>query len=158
MMNPKAWETINGFTANVKAASERLGKLTAYFPENQPQLAEAAARIEALCEATTKSLLTEALPGAAAETQFVPAGEPLVTKRKKAPSLTVIEATGKRIQELTVDGGDDPDTNGFGVSLFFDDDTRIFLDLRGVLSCGAIYERGDGETVKEYPQRLLVHE
>jgi hypothetical protein len=155
MMNPKAWETINGFTANAKAATERLGKLGVYFPENKQQLADAAARIEAECDATMQSLLTEALTGVDAKIAGMRAE--IVPKRNRSPSITVMEAAGKRIQELTVDGGDDPDLNSFGVNLFFDDDTRIFLDLRAVLSCGVIYERGDGETVKEYPHRLLAH-
>jgi len=63
MMNPKTWETITGFTANVKAAIERLTKLAAYFPENTQQLTEAAARIEAECDGIMKSLLAEALAG-----------------------------------------------------------------------------------------------
>lgn len=75
--------------------------------------------------------------------------------------MTIMEATGKRIRELTVDGGDDPDSNSFGVSIFFDDDTQVFLDLSARLSCRASYERtveGTSKIVKQYPQRLLVPE
>jgi hypothetical protein len=60
MNNPKAWDTITGFTANVKAAIERLNKLADYLRENKQQLTEAAAQIEAVCNATMKSILTEA--------------------------------------------------------------------------------------------------
>jgi hypothetical protein len=158
MMNPKAWETINGFTANAKAATERLGKLIAYFPENTQQLTEAATRIEALCDATMKSLLTEALTGVGTPA-VAPVRETPFPVRKKAPAVTIAEAAGKRIRELTVDGGDDPDLNSFGVSLFFDDDTWISLDLRAVLSCGVEYLHVEAERpIKEYPHRLLVHE
>ncbi len=83
------------------------------------------------------------------------------TTRPKFASITIKEAVGKRIRELTVDGGSDPDSNDFGVSLFFDDDTQIFLNLATRLSCGVRYERevdGEPEIVREYPQRLLVNE
>ena len=83
------------------------------------------------------------------------------TARPKFDSITIKEAVGKRIRELTVDGGSDPDSNDFGVSLFFDDDTQIFLNLAARLSCGVRYERevgGEPEIVREYPQRLLVKE
>lgn len=83
------------------------------------------------------------------------------TTRPKFASITIKEAVGKRIRELTVDGGSDPDSNDFGVSLFFDDDTQIFLNLAARLSCGVRYERevdGEPEIVREYPQRLLVSE
>jgi hypothetical protein len=83
------------------------------------------------------------------------------TARPKFASIKVNEAVGKRIRELIVEGGSDPDSNDFGVSLFFDDDTQIFLNLAARLSCGVRYERevdGEPEIVKEYPQRLLVSE
>ncbi len=63
MTNPKAWEAITGFTANIKAGVERLNKLADYFPESKDQLAAVAARIEAECNSTMKSLLAEALAG-----------------------------------------------------------------------------------------------
>jgi hypothetical protein len=81
--------------------------------------------------------------------------------KPKYPAMTITEAVGKRVRELMVDGGDDPDSNSFGVSIFFDDDTQIFLNLAARLSCGVTYQRtvdGEGQIVKEYPQRLLVNE
>src|ERR1700679_964815 len=67
MMNPKTWDTLTGFTANVKATIERLNKLAAHFPENTQQLTEAAVRIEAECDGIMKSLLAEAFAGAEAK-------------------------------------------------------------------------------------------
>lgn len=61
--NPKAWETITGFTANIKAGVERLNKLANYFPESKDHLAGVAARIEAECNQTMEFLLAEALTG-----------------------------------------------------------------------------------------------
>jgi cytochrome c556 len=61
--NPKAWEAVTGFTANIKAAVERLNKLAGYFPESKDHLIAVAARIEAECDATMKFLLAEALAG-----------------------------------------------------------------------------------------------
>jgi hypothetical protein len=61
--NPKAWEAVTGFTANIKAAVERLNELAGYFPESKDHLIAVAARIEAECDATMKFLLAEALAG-----------------------------------------------------------------------------------------------
>ena len=61
--NPKAWETITGLTANIKAGVERLNKLAIYFPESKDHLAGMAARIEAECNQTMEFLLAEALTG-----------------------------------------------------------------------------------------------
>jgi cytochrome c556 len=61
--NPKAWEAVTGFTANIKAAVERLNKLAGYFPESKDHLIAVVARIEAECDATMKFLLAEALAG-----------------------------------------------------------------------------------------------
>ena len=61
--NPKAWEAVTGFTANIKAAVERLNKLAGYFPESKDHLIAVAARIEAECDATMKFLLAGALAG-----------------------------------------------------------------------------------------------
>ncbi len=61
--NPKAWEAGTGFTANIKAAVERLNKLAVYFPESKDHLIAVAARIEAECDETMKFLLAEALGG-----------------------------------------------------------------------------------------------
>ena len=60
--NPKAWEAVTGFTANIKAAVERLNKL-AGFPESKDHLIAVAAQIEAECDATMKFLLAGALAG-----------------------------------------------------------------------------------------------
>jgi len=49
MTNPKAWEVLTGFTANIKAAVERLNKQVGYFPESKDHLIAVAARIEAGC-------------------------------------------------------------------------------------------------------------
>jgi hypothetical protein len=61
--NPKAWEAVTGFTANIKAVVERLNKLAGYFPESKEHLIAVAARTEAECDATMKFLLAEALGG-----------------------------------------------------------------------------------------------
>jgi hypothetical protein len=45
--NPKAWEAVTGFAANIKAAVEHLNKLAGYFPETKDHLIAVAARIEA---------------------------------------------------------------------------------------------------------------
>jgi hypothetical protein len=47
--NPKAWEAFTGFTANIKAAVERLNKLAGYFPGSKDHLIVVAARIGAGC-------------------------------------------------------------------------------------------------------------
>lgn len=123
MMNPKAWETINGFAANAKAATERLGKLGVYFPESRQQLAAAAARIEAECDATIKSLLTEALTGAGSES-----AEPKAKAATKPARLTIEEATGKRIKRLYLDELSSESRESY-LAVEFDDDTEIVIDI-----------------------------
>jgi len=123
MMNPKAWETINGFAANAKAATERLGELDVYFPENKQQLVEAAARIEAECDATMKSLLTEALTGAGSKS-----AEPKAKAAAKPARLTIEEAKGKRIRRLYLEELSSESRESY-LAVEFDDDTEIVIDI-----------------------------
>jgi hypothetical protein len=123
MLDPKAWETINGFTANAKAATERLGKLGVYFPQNKQQLADAAARIEAECDATMKSLLTEALTGAGSES-----AEPKARAAAKPARLTIDEATGKRISRLYLEELSSESRESY-LAVEFDDGTEIVIDI-----------------------------
>jgi hypothetical protein len=123
MMNPKAWETINGFTANVKAATERLNKLAVHFPENTQQLNETAARIESECNATMRSLLTEALTGAAAKI-----AEPQVKAVAQPAKLVIQEAAGRRISRLYL-GEMYPKSRQIYLGIDFDDDTQIAIDI-----------------------------
>jgi hypothetical protein len=123
MMNPKAWETINGFTANAKAATERLGKLGVYFPQNKQQLADAAARIEAECDSTMKSLLTEALTGAGSES-----AEPEAKSAAKTARLMIEEASGKRIHQLYLEELSSESRESY-LAVEFDDGTEIVIDI-----------------------------
>ena len=123
MMNPKAWETISGFTANAKAATERLGNLGVYFPHNKQQLAGAAARIEAECNATMKSLLTEALTGAGSKS-----AEPEAKAAAKPARLMIEEATGKRISRLYLEELSSEFRESY-LAVEFDDDTEVVIDI-----------------------------
>jgi hypothetical protein len=123
VMNPKAWETISGFTANARAATERLGKLGVYFPQNKQQLADAAARIEAECDATMKSLLTEALTGAGSESV-----EPQAKAAAKPARLMIEEASGKRIRRLYLEELSSESRESY-LAVEFDDDTEIVVDI-----------------------------
>ncbi|MGA9672551.1 MAG: hypothetical protein WBQ94_25270 [Terracidiphilus sp.] len=123
MMNPKAWETISGFTANAKAATERLGKLGVYFPENKQQLAATAARIEAECGATMKSLLTEALTGVGSKI-----AEPDAKAAAKPARLMIDEAKGKRIRRLYLEELSSESRESY-LAVEFDDDTEVVIDM-----------------------------
>ncbi len=155
MMNPKAWETINGFTANVKAATERLNKLVIHFPENKPQLTEAAARIEAECNATIKSLLTEALTGVDAKVDR--AEDKAVSMPAK---LIIEEAEGKRIRRLRI-GEMYAKSRQIYLGIEFDDDTEIAIDIDVVSRLSfaidhlARDESGEMEPVRERIQGSL---
>jgi hypothetical protein len=123
VMNPKAWEMINGFAANAKAATERLGKLGVCFPQNKRQLAEAAARIETECDATIKSLLTEALTGVGSKI-----AETAAKAAAKPARLTIEEATGKRISRLYLEELSSESRESY-LAVEFDDDTEIVIDI-----------------------------
>jgi len=154
-MNPKAWETINGFTANVKAATERLNKLGVHFPENKQQLTEAAARIEAVCDATMKSLLTEALTRVDAKVDR--ADDKAVSTPAK---LFIEEAAGKRIRRLRL-GEMYAKSRQVYLGIEFDDDTEIAIDIDVVSRLSfaidhlARDESGEMEPVREQIQGSL---
>ena len=154
-MNPKAWETINGFTANVKAATERLNKLGVHFPENKQQLTEAAARIEAVCDATMKSLLTEALTRVDAKVDR--ADDKAVSTPAK---LFIEEAAGKRIRRLRL-GEMYAKSRQVYLGIEFDDDTEIAIDIDVVSRLSfaidhlARDESGEMEPVRERIQGSL---
>ena len=149
IMNPKAWETINGLTANVKAATKRLDELGVHFPENRQQLTEAAARIEAECNATMKSVLTEALTGIDAKVDR--AEDKAVSMPAK---LIIEEAEGKRIRRLRM-GEMYPHSRQIYLGIEFDDDTEIAIDIDVVsrlsfaIDHQARDERGEMEPVRE---------
>jgi hypothetical protein len=159
MMNPKAWETINSLTANVKAATKWLDELGVHFPENKPQLTEAAARIEAECNATIKSLLTEALTGVDAKVDR--AEDKAVSMPAK---LIIEEAAGKRIRRLCM-GEMYAKSRQIYLGIEFDDDTEIAIDIDVVSRLSfaidhlARDESGEMEPVRERiqgPLRSLV--
>jgi hypothetical protein len=82
--------------------------------------------------------------------------------KRKVPAVVIEEAEGKRIRALIVEGGDDEFTGSLsGVSIKFDDDTYLDLNLWPQLSFSAVYARDVGlqeEILKEYPKQLLVLE
>jgi hypothetical protein len=123
VMNPKAWETINGFAANAKAATERLGELGVYFPESKQHLTEAAARIETECDATIKFLLTEALTGVESKI-----AETAAKAAAKPARLTIEEATGKRISRLYLEELSSESRESY-LAVEFDDETEIVVDI-----------------------------
>jgi hypothetical protein len=183
MNNPKTWETITGFTANVRAAIGRLNKLTVHFPENKRQVTEAAARIEAECDGIMRSLLAEASasveaklggsgggpPGGADRTrtplpspQFVGQGTSAAIRGSATqPERTVIvigEATGKRIRRLSLE---EPyaKSKEIYLTIEFDDEKEILIDVGSRLLFGIKHlardSNGELEPVKEYPQRSI---
>jgi hypothetical protein len=183
MMNPKTWETITGFTANVKAAIERLNKLAAHFPENTRQLSEAAARIETECDGVMKSLLAEAFARVEAKLGGPEGGAPSSADRTRTPfpspqlveqgisaatcgsaaqperAVVVIgEATGKRIRQLSLE---EPyaKSKEIYLTIEFDDEKEILIDVGSRLLFGikhlARNLNGELEPVKEYPQRSI---
>jgi hypothetical protein len=183
MMNPKTWETITGFTANVRAAIERLNKLAAHFPENTQQLTEAAVRIEAECDGIMKSLLAEAFarveanlgsPGGGAPSgadrkrthfpspQLVEEGISAATRSSAArPERAVVvigEATGKRIRQLSLE---EPyaESKEIYLTIEFDDEKEILIDVGSRLLFGIKHlardSNGELEPVKEYSQRSI---
>jgi hypothetical protein len=183
MMNSKTWETITGFTTNVKAAMEELNKLAAHFPENTQQLTEAAARIETECDGILKSLLAEAFAGVEANLGRSGGGPPSGTDRKRTPfpspqlveqgisaatrgsaaqperAVVVIgEATGKRIRQLSLE---EPyaKSKEIYLTIEFDDEKEILIDVGSRLLFGIKHlardSNGEFEPVKEYPQRSI---
>ena len=183
MMNPKAWETITGFTANVKAAVDELNQLADHFPENTELLTGAAARIEAEGDGVMKSLLAEAFlsvnaksggpgagaPGGADRTrppfpspQLVEQGNSAATRGNPAqPERAVVvieEAAGKRIRQLSLE---EPyaKSEEIYLTIEFDDEKRILIDIGSRLLFGIKHlardSDGELEPVKEYPQRSI---
>jgi hypothetical protein len=183
MTNPKTWETITGFTANVKAAIERMNKLAAHFPENTQQLTEAAARIETECDGIMKSLLAEAFARVEAKLGGSGGGPPNGADRTRTPfpspqlveqgisaairgsaaqperAVVVIgEATGKRIRQLSLE---EPyaESKEIYLTIEFDDEKEILIDVGSRLLFGIKHlardSNGDLEPVKEYPQRSI---
>jgi hypothetical protein len=183
MINPKTWETITGFTANGRAAIERLNKLAAHFPENTQQLTEAAARIEAECNGIMKSLLAEAFAGVEAKSGGFGGGPPSGTDRTRTPLpspqlvgqgstaatrgsatqperavIVIGEATGKRIRRLSLE---EPyaKSKEIYLTIEFDDDKEILIDVRSRLLFGIKHlardSNGELEPVKESPQRSI---
>jgi len=154
-MDPKAWETIIGFTANVKAATQRLSNLSEHFPESKQHLTEAAVQIEEVGRATIKSLLTEALTGLEARTGGAE------DKTMSAPATLILEeATGKRIRRLRM-GEMYAKSRAIYLGIEFDDDTEIAIDIdvASRLSFAIDHlsrdESGDMEPVKERIQGSL---
>ena len=183
MMNPKTWDTITGFTANVKAAIERLNNLAAHFPKNTHQLTEAAARIEAECDGIMKSLLAEVFAPGEANFGSPGGGAPSGEDRKRThfpsprlvehgisattrcsaaqPERAVVvigEATGKRIRQLSLE---EPyaKSREIYLTIEFDDEKEILIDLGSRLLFGIKHlardSNGELEPVKEFPQRSI---
>jgi hypothetical protein len=82
--------------------------------------------------------------------------------KRSFPAVVIEEAAGKRIRELIVEGGEEEFTGTLsGLSIKFDDDTYLDLNLWPQLSFSALYARVVGlqeEILKEYPKQLLVLE
>jgi transcriptional regulator with XRE-family HTH domain len=183
MINPKTWETITGFTVNVKAAVERLNKLAAHFPENTQQLTEAAARIEDERDSVMKSLLAEAFARVEAKLGGSGGGPPSGVDRTCTPlasprlveqgisaatrgnatqterAVVVIgEATGKRIRQLSLE---EPyaKSEEIYLTIEFDDQKEILIDVGSRLLFGIKHlardSDGELEPVKESPQRSI---
>ena len=154
-MNPKAWEMINGFSANVRTATQRLNNLSEHFPESKQQLTEAAVQIESVGRATIKSLMTEALTGVEARSGGAE------DKAMSAPATLILgEATGKRIRRLRM-GERYAKSRAIYLGIEFDDDTEIAIDIdvASRLSFAIDHlsrdESGDMEPVKERIQGSL---
>jgi hypothetical protein len=183
MMNPKTWETITGFTANVKAAIERLNKLTAHFPENTQLLTEAATRIETECDGVMKSLLAEAFarveanlggPGgvrpSSADRTRRPFPSPQLDEQERSAStcggatqperavVVIGEATGKRIRQLSL-AEPYAESKEIYLTIEFDDEKEILIDVGSRLLFGIKHlahdSNGELEPVKEYSQRSI---
>jgi len=183
MNNPKVWETITGFTANVKAAIERLNKLAAHFPESTQQLTEAAARIETECDGIMKSLLEEAIASVNAKLSGSRGGPHSGADRTRAPlpspqlvgqgisaatrtstiqperaAIVIGEATGKRIRRMSLE---EPyaKSKEIYLTIEFDDEKEILIDVGSRLLFGIKHlvrdSNGELEPVKEYPQRSI---
>jgi hypothetical protein len=183
MTNPKTWETITGFTANVRAAMEELNKLVAHFPENTQQLTEAAARFETECDGIMKSLLSEAFASVEAKLDGPGVGPPSGADRTRTPfpspqlvergisaatrgsaaqperAVVVIgEATGKRIRQLSLE---EPyaKSKEIYLTIEFDDEKEILIDVGSRLLFGIKHlardSNGELEPVEEYPQRSI---
>jgi hypothetical protein len=183
MMNPKAWEAISGFTGDVEAATERLEKLIAFFPENGKRISETSAQLNAECAGIIKSLLTEALAGVDVQMAASPqetrthtdhtAGASLSSPEQATSTtrggaipperavIVVKEAAGKRVRELRVEEID-PGLDQFQVSIAFDDSSTLFVALTVIPLTPSVNVRLDfslmaeGEGVQlEYPDLLL---
>ena len=183
MMNPKTWETITAFTANVRAAIERLNKLAAHFPENTQQLTEASVRIEAECDGIMKSLLAEAFAPVEANLGSPGGGAPSGADRKRThfpspqlveegisaanrsgaarPERAVVvigEATGKRIRQLSL-AEPYAESKEIYLTIEFDDEKEILIDVGSRLLFGIKHlardSNGELEPVKEYSQRSI---
>ena len=183
MINPETWETITGFTANVKATIERLNKLAAHFPENTQQLSEAASRIETECDSIMKSLMAEAfargeaqfgvlgggLPSGAnrgcthfPSPQLLEQGISATTRGSAAqPERAVVvigEATGKRIRQLSLEETYAKSKEIY-LTIAFDDEKEILIDVGSRMLFGIKHlardSNGDLAPVKEYSQRSI---
>jgi hypothetical protein len=183
MMNPKTWETITGFTANVKAAIERLNQLADHFPETTQQLTEAAARIETECDGIMKSLLAEAFLSVEAKSGASGEGPPSGADRTPTPfpspqlvehgnsaaigdllaqperAVVVIEeAAGKRIRQLSFEEPY-PQSKEIYLTIQFDDEKEILIDIGSRLLFGIKHlsrnSNGENEPVKVYSQRSI---
>jgi hypothetical protein len=174
MNNPKTWETITGFTANVKAAIGRLNKLAVHFPENKRQVTEAAARIEAECDGIMKSLLAEAsssleaklgaertrtsLPSPQLAGQGISAATRGSAIQPERAVVVIGEATGKRIRRLSLE---EPyaKSKEIYLTIEFDDEKEILIDVGSRLLFGIKHlardSNGELEPVKEFPQRSI---
>jgi hypothetical protein len=155
-MNPKAYELIAAYAANMAAAADRLHKLANHFPENKQLLLEEAKRIQVDRAGALKSLLLEgSATEAGEEARFrparletrrrqrdeevnheEPAGEPRTREGNAAagipePKRAVVvikEAAGKRIRELRVEEID-VGLDQFQVSIVLDDGSSLFIAL-----------------------------
>jgi hypothetical protein len=183
MMNPKTWETITGFTTNVRAAIERLNKLAAHLPENTQQLTQAAVRIEAECDGIMKSLLAEAFAGVEAklggpggvrpssadrtcrpfpspqlDEQGISAASRSSAARPERSVVVIGEATGKRIRQLSL-AEPYAESKEIYLTIEFDDENEILIDVGSRLLFGIKHlardSNGELEPVKEYSQRSI---
>jgi hypothetical protein len=182
-MNPKTWDTITGFTANVKAAIEQLNNLAAHFPEDTQQLTKAAARIEAECDGVMKSVLAEAFapvkanlgsPGGGAPNGADPKRTPFPSPHFVEPGITAAtrgsdsrperavvvigEATGKRIRQLSL-AEPYAESKEIYLTIEFDDEEEILIDVGSRLLFGIKHlardPNGELEPVKEHSQRSI---
>ena len=183
MMNPKAWETITGFTANVKAAIERLNKLAVDFPENTQQFTGAAARIEDECDGVMKSLLAEAfarvesklggsggVPPSGVDRTCTPLPSPRLVEQVISAAtrgnatqtdravVVIGEAAGKRIRQLSLEEPY-PKSEEIYLTIEFDDEKKILIDVGSRLLFGIKHlvrdSDGELEPVKVSPQRSI---